>query len=68
VVRGELRLSFGCSPRFDHARGKHSVAINEHAAVFDGDDLKLTPHGLAGLERHGSDVRVARIIGARETT
>ena len=40
-VRGEVRLTFECAPRFDYARGQHSVAITEHGAVLNGGNLQL---------------------------
>jgi GH15 family glucan-1,4-alpha-glucosidase len=66
-IRGEMRLRFECAPRFDYARGRHTVEITEHGAVMAGDGLTLTLHGLAGLERHGEDVHVSRTVRANET-
>ena len=62
-----MRLTFECAPRFDYARGQHSVAITEHGAVLDGGNLQLTLHGLDGLERAGDDVRISRTVRANET-
>jgi GH15 family glucan-1,4-alpha-glucosidase len=65
-VRGEMRLRFECAPRFDYARGRHTVALTDHGAVLDGPGLRLTLHGAAGLERHGEDVRLSRTVRANE--
>jgi GH15 family glucan-1,4-alpha-glucosidase len=66
-IRGEIRLAFECAPRFDYARGSHTVHVTEHGAVFEGPGLKLTLHGLHGLERTGDDVRTSRTIKANDT-
>jgi GH15 family glucan-1,4-alpha-glucosidase len=69
-IRGQMRLTFDCAPRFDYARGSHSVHVTEHGAVFDGPGVQLTLHGLDGLdglERDGDDVRATRTVQANET-
>ena len=66
-IRGEVRLNFDCAPRFDYARGQHSVAITEHGAVLNGGNLQLTLHGLDGLERAGDDLHGSRTVRANET-
>jgi GH15 family glucan-1,4-alpha-glucosidase len=66
-VRGEMRLNFECEPRFDYARGRHTVHIAEHGAVLDGGNVKLTLHGAPGLERHGDNVHMSRTVHANET-
>ncbi|HEY1292600.1 MAG TPA: glycoside hydrolase family 15 protein [Chloroflexota bacterium] len=65
-VRGEMRLRFECAPRFDYARAAHAVHISEHGAVLDGPGLRLTLHGADGLERHGDDVHVSRVVRAND--
>src|SRR4029450_12604457 len=49
-IRGQMQLRLECAPRFDYARGKHTVHVTDHGAVFDGGALRLTLHGASGLE------------------
>src|SRR5690242_3925270 len=45
VVRGRARIRCVCAPRFDYARGSHSVTITGNAATFtatSGHRLRLT--------------------------
>jgi GH15 family glucan-1,4-alpha-glucosidase len=65
-IRGEMRFTFECAPRFDYARARHSVQVTEHGAVLVGPNLRLTLHGAEGLERHGDDVRLRRTVHANE--
>ncbi|HET6318915.1 MAG TPA: trehalase-like domain-containing protein, partial [Chloroflexota bacterium] len=65
-VRGEMRLTFQCAPRFDYARGHHTVELNEHGAVLAGPRLRLTLHGAEGLERRAEDVHLSRVVHANE--
>src|SRR3954454_10125324 len=41
-IRGEVDLTFDCAPRFDYARGQHSVVIGDHGATFDDGEHRLT--------------------------
>jgi len=66
-IRGEVPIRIECAPRFDYARGQHTVHITEQGAILDGGDVKLTLHGVAGLERHGDDVHCSRVVHANET-
>ena len=66
-IRGELALKIECAPRFDYARADHTTSITENGAVLEGADLKLTLHGLPGLERHGNDVSAVRTVHANES-
>jgi GH15 family glucan-1,4-alpha-glucosidase len=65
-VRGEMRLTFDCAPRFDYARDRHTVEISDHGAVMAGPDLRLTLHGAEGLELRGQDVQLTRVVHANE--
>lgn len=44
VVRGSMRFSLDCTPRFDYGRRKHELAMAEHGAVFSTPSLVLTLH------------------------
>jgi GH15 family glucan-1,4-alpha-glucosidase len=66
-IRGELHLKVDCAPRFDYGRAEHAVEVTEHGAVFEGAGLKLTLHGMPGLERHGNDLSAIRTVRANET-
>ena len=57
VTRGRVRIRCMCAPRFDYARGSHTVAITGDAATFTstgGDRLRLTSG--APLATDGRDV------------
>ncbi len=66
-IRGELAIKIECAPRFDYARAEHTVSVTENGAVLEGAGLKLTLHGLSGLERHGNDVSAVRTVRANES-
>jgi len=38
VVRGSMRFTADCQPRFDYARQPHKVEISENGVLFTGDD------------------------------
>ena len=57
VVRGEMRFTLDCAPRFDYARQKHTLEMAAHGAVFRSPALTLTLHATMPLERHEQDVR-----------
>ena len=44
VVRGAMRFSLVCAPRFDYGRQSHEVVMAERGAVFSTPDLTLTLH------------------------
>jgi GH15 family glucan-1,4-alpha-glucosidase len=44
VVRGSMRFSLECAPRFDYGRRAHELAMAERGAVFSTPDLTLTLH------------------------
>lgn len=44
VVRGSMRFTLDCAPRFDYGRQPHEVALAERGAVFSTPDLTLTLH------------------------
>jgi GH15 family glucan-1,4-alpha-glucosidase len=44
VVRGTMRFTLDCAPRFDYGRQPHEVALAERGAVFSTPDLTLTLH------------------------
>jgi GH15 family glucan-1,4-alpha-glucosidase len=66
-IRGELPIKIECAPRFDYARAEHTVDITDNGAVLEGAGLKLTLHGIQGLERHGNDVSAVRTVHANES-
>jgi len=57
VVRGEMRFTLNCAPRFDYARQKHTLEMAARGAVFRSPALTLTLHATMPLERHEQDVR-----------
>jgi GH15 family glucan-1,4-alpha-glucosidase len=68
VIRGEMRFRLECAPRLDLARRTHHVEFTEHGAVFHGDDLSLTLHAMAPLQRHGVDAVASLSMQAGEVS
>ena len=56
VVRGRMRFTLVCDPRFDYGRTGHELEVTRQGAVFRAPDLHLTLHS-PRLERHGTGVR-----------
>jgi len=44
VVRGTMRFSLECLPRFDYGRESHELTVLEHGAVFHTPAVSLTLH------------------------
>ena len=44
VVRGTMRFTFECAPRFDYGRRPHDLMLADRGAVFSTPDLSLTLH------------------------
>jgi pentatricopeptide repeat protein len=44
VARGTMRFKIDLQPRFDYGRGKHTIEITEHGALFRSDSMELTLH------------------------
>jgi GH15 family glucan-1,4-alpha-glucosidase len=66
-IRGDMQLPVDCAPRFDYGRAEHSVEVTEHGAVLEGAGVKLTLHGMPGLERQDNDLSATRTVHANET-
>ena len=49
VVRGTMRFTFDCAPRFDYGRQPHDLTLADRGAVFSTPDLSLTLHADTGL-------------------
>ncbi len=67
VVRGEMRFTLNCAPRFDYARQKHTLEMAARGAVFRSPALTLTLHATMPLERHEQDVRAAFTLRAGQS-
>jgi len=63
VVRGTMRFTIHCDPRFDYGRQPHELHVTEGGAVFSTPDLTLMLHA-AGLEREGTGVRASVELSA----
>jgi GH15 family glucan-1,4-alpha-glucosidase len=63
-VRGLMRFTLDCAPRFDYGRQAHELELTPEGAVFHAPSLRLTLHGPAALERHGDDVRATITLRA----
>ena len=76
VVRGEMRFTLDCQPRFDYGRKPHELEMSKHGATFRTPDLTLTLHANTtvdadpiSLQRKDNDVhasftlRAGQIVG-----
>src|SRR5262245_6325067 len=65
-VRGEMRFTAECAPRFDYGRQPHKLELTSEGAVFHTPTAQLTLHGggYSALERDGDDVRAAITLKA----
>lgn len=43
AVRGEIRFSVVCDPRFDYARCGHTIAIEENTILFQPENKNIVP-------------------------
>jgi hypothetical protein len=66
-VRGRFRFRLTCAPRFDYARAQHTVDVREHGAILEGAGVRLTLHGVEGLQQQGQDVTATRTVHANES-
>lgn len=68
AVRGRMHFVAEVSPRFDYARARHEVALDEHCAHFRSPALALSLSTHCPLEAvGGGDVRSRFTIQAGET-
>ncbi len=57
VVRGEMRFSIDCQPRFDYGRVGHTTELSEHGVTFKGEDgVELALHVVPRSEIGPGDV------------
>ncbi|GAA4961262.1 glycoside hydrolase family 15 protein [Yinghuangia aomiensis] len=59
AVRGTIRISLDCKPRFDYGRAKHELEVGEQHAVFRAPGATMHLQGNFPLERSGNDVHGA---------
>ncbi|MGE9290153.1 MAG: glycoside hydrolase family 15 protein [Puniceicoccales bacterium] len=59
AVHGEVEFEMRCAPRFDYARGRHTIKAGRDGYVFCSPDLSLRIRSDVELEVDGMDV-VAR--------
>lgn len=66
VVRGTVRFTLECRPRFDYGRAPHALALNGSTARFDGPGVTahLQAVDSVPLEADGQDVRAAFTLDA----
>jgi GH15 family glucan-1,4-alpha-glucosidase len=57
VVRGEMRFSVACEPRFDYGRAEHEPIRTESGVVFRSPGLDLALRSTVPLELVDRDVR-----------
>ncbi len=58
VVRGEMRFSLECAPRFDYGRRRHELEMTDNGAIFHAPDLALTLH--VGTSESAEPINLAR--------
>ncbi|MFD9307163.1 glycoside hydrolase family 15 protein [Streptomyces sp. NPDC060048] len=68
VVRGTVRFTLECRPRFDYGRAPHELVLDGSTARFDGPGVSacLQAVGPVTLEGDGQDVRAAITLHAGE--
>jgi len=55
VVRGSMRFTFGCRPRFDYGRAPHQLELTDAGAVFHSPDTELHLGVTAPIELRRED-------------
>ncbi|MBT2450186.1 glycoside hydrolase family 15 protein [Streptomyces sp. ISL-43] len=68
VVRGTVRFTLECRPRFDYGRAPHALVLDGSTARFDGPGLtaRLQAVETVALEADGQDVRATVTLDAGE--
>ncbi|MER5730328.1 glycoside hydrolase family 15 protein [Streptomyces sp. NPDC002138] len=68
VVRGSVRFSLECRPRFDYGRAPHELLLDGRTARFDGPGVSahLQAVDTIALEADGQDVRATVTLAAGE--
>ena len=66
AVRGTVRFSLQCKPRFDYGRGTHELDLRPEAAAFRNPDITGYLQASFPLERDGEDVRGEVTLNAGE--
>lgn len=56
VIRGQMRFTMECAPRFDYGRAGHTLELRGDGAIFRTPDLSLTLLSTMEIERYGDDV------------
>ncbi|MET9470199.1 glycoside hydrolase family 15 protein [Streptomyces sp. NPDC006544] len=70
VVRGTVRFTLECRPRFDYGRAPHELVMDGSTARFEGPGVTadLQAMDAVALEPDGQDVRAAFTLDAGEHT
>ncbi len=58
VVRGQMRFTLECLPRFDYGREAHTLQMAENGAVFRARDLTMTLH--TGASQNAEPIHLTR--------
>ncbi|WP_034263405.1 glycoside hydrolase family 15 protein [Actinospica robiniae] len=67
VVRGTMRFSLECRPRFDYARGRHELDLKPDVAAFHAQGMTAFLQGTHfPLERDGDDVHGETVLNEGE--
>lgn len=68
VVRGTVRFTLECRPRFDYGRAPHELVLDGSTARFEGPGVTadLQAMGAVPLEPDGQDVRATVTLDAGE--
>ncbi|MFF4104564.1 glycoside hydrolase family 15 protein [Streptomyces sp. NPDC001903] len=66
AVRGTVRFSLECRPRFDYARATHRLDLEDRTATFRAPGATAFLQATFPLERDGQDVRASITLQAGE--
>jgi GH15 family glucan-1,4-alpha-glucosidase len=67
VVRGRLPLEMECRPAFDYARARHTTAVSDCGARFDGPGLSLGLAASVPLRPDGGGAVASFVLGEGES-
>ena len=68
AVRGTMRFSIDCAPRFDYGRAEHQLTMTDTGVVFRGPNTSLALQTPLKLEARGKDVHASVTLREGEIT
>ena len=69
VIKGEVRFNMRCAPRFDYARGRHTVTCEDHSICFipASECPSMALHATFPMRAEGNDAVAEFTLKAGET-